>query len=310
MRIAFMGTPDFAVPSLNTLHSSGHEIASVVTVPDKPSGRGQKMRPSAVKIAAESHGLSVLQPHKLNAPEFLQNLRDQSLDLIVVVAFRILPESCFTIPRHGSINLHASLLPKYRGAAPIQRAIMAGDSTTGVTTFFLKPAVDTGDMLLQKSLEIGLHENAGSVHDRLAELGAEVLLETVDKIESGEISPTPQADEKATPAPKIQKADCHINWNQPAIDVHNQVRALSPYPGAFTHWGNDQLKVYQGHPVEDAGDVTGDPGEVTAFNEDTIEVACQSGGFSITELQPAGKRKMSSGDFLNGYDLEIGTVFH
>ena len=310
MRIAFMGTPDFAVPSLNKLHSSDHEIASVVTVPDKPRGRGQKMLPSAVKKAAETYGLKLLQPHKLNAPDFLQELREQALDLIIVVAFRILPESCFTIPQHGSINLHASLLPKYRGAAPIQRAIMAGDEQTGVTTFFLKPAVDTGDMLLQKSMEIGLYENAGSVHDRLAELGAEALLETVKKIESDEISPTPQADEKATPAPKIQKADCHINWNQPAIDVHNQVRALSPYPGAFTHWGDDQLKVSQGHPADDSDAAEGAPGEVLGFSEDTIEVACQTGGFKITKLQPAGKRKMSAVDFLNGYDLEIGTVFH
>jgi methionyl-tRNA formyltransferase len=170
--------------------------------------------------------------------------------------------------------------------------------------------VDTGDMLLQKTLEIGFHENAGSVHDRLAELGAEALLETVNRIESGEISPTPQTDEKATPAPKIQKADCHINWNQTAIDVHNQVRALSPYSGAFTHWSNDQLKVYQGDPADNSNVAEGAPGEVIGFSEDKIEVACQSGGFRITKLQPAGKRMMSAADFLNGYDLEIGTVFH
>jgi len=185
---------------------------------------------------------------------------------------------------------------------------MAGDEQTGVTTFFLKPAVDTGDMLLQNTMEIGFHENAGSVHDRLAELGAATLLETVNKIESGEISPTPQADEKATPAPKIQKADCHINWKQTAIDVHNQVRALSPYPGAFAHWGNDQLKVYQGHPADDS--VEGTPGEVIGCNGDNIQVACESGSFKITKLQPAGKRKMSAADFLNGYDLDIGTVLH
>jgi len=302
-----MGTPDFAVPVLQSLHQSKHEVVGVVTVPDKPQGRGQKMRSSAVKKTARELDLTIYQPEKLSAPDFLQSMQDLDADLMVVVAFKILPESCYTIPKHGAINLHASLLPKYRGAAPIQRAIMNGESSTGVTTFFLKPSVDTGDMLIQESILIGPDENAGSVHDRLSELGADVVLKTVNGIEDGTLEPTPQDDSLASPAPKINKEDCHIEWTRPVVEVHNQIRALSPYPGAFMYWDGQQLKVFEGQIVDRAEvEKSAHDGEVTLAEDNRIDVKCAEGIYGITRLQLQGKRRMSAKDFLNGNDLSTG----
>ena len=304
MRIVFMGTPDFAVPSLQKLSQSRHAVVGVVTVPDKPRGRGQKLLPSAAKREASLLDLPVYQPEQLSDQDFLDAMRSLEPDLMVVVAFRILPESCYTIPTHGAINLHASLLPKFRGAAPIQRAIMNGESETGVTTFFLKPSVDTGDMLVQESIAIAPDENAGSVHDRLAELGADVVLRTVNGIDDGTLKPVPQDDSKASPAPKITKDDCRIDWHQPVMDVHNQIRALSPYPGAFTRWNDLQLKVYAGEIVRQEADAdTAEPGTVVLTGDDKIDVQCAPGIYGITELQPQGKRRMSAKDFLNGNPL-------
>lgn len=302
-----MGTPDFAVPSLQALHQSAHTVVGVVTVPDKPRGRGQKLLPSAVKKSAQKLQIPVYQPKKLNDPEFLAAMKALEPDLMVVVAFRILPESCYTVPKYGAINLHASLLPKYRGAAPIQRAIMNGESETGVTTFFLKPSVDTGDMLMQESLSISPDENAGSVHDRLAELGANVVLPTVNGITSDSLRPVPQDNSKASPAPKIHKSDCLIDWEQPAETVHNQIRALSPYPGAFTHWKDQQLKVYSGIIVDKAGQPVNQQGGTVIFaDQNRIEVQCAPGRYGITKVQLQGKRRMPVGDFLNGYQLSRG----
>lgn len=300
-----MGTPDFAVPSLRSLVESRHTVAGVVTVPDKPRGRGQRVRPSAVKKFATQYGLPVYQPEKLDDPDFLEIVESLQLDLMVVVAFRILPQSLYSIPAQGAINLHASLLPKYRGAAPIQHAIMNGEPETGVTTFFLKPSVDTGDILLQESIEIGPDETAGSVHDRLAELGAEVVLKTVTGIAEDSITPSPQDDSEASPAPKIRKKHRTIHWDTPASEVHNHIRALSPYPGAVTQWQGDQLKILRGHVMDKFTD-DGDPGSVVSLKDDTIGIACARGIYGITELQPAGKRRMKAEDFLNGYTIEIG----
>jgi len=305
-----MGTPDFAVPSLELLHESEQTVVGVVTVPDKPRGRGQKLRPSAVKRAAQRLQLPVYQPDDLGAPEFLSQLHELQLDLMVVVAFRILPESCYSIPRHGAINLHASLLPEYRGAAPIQRALMNGATRTGVSTFFLEQSVDTGAILKQEAIEVGPDENAGSVHDRLAELGAKVVLETIHGIENNSLQPVPQQEAAAGKAPKITKQDRRIRWKNSARDVHNQIRALSPYPGAFTYWDDTQLIIYEGRVSDDPPSETVDPGEVVSADEGSIHVATGTGGYLIMEVQPQGKRRMSAADFLNGYDLQAGTVLH
>lgn len=305
MRILFLGTPDFAVPVLRALEASDHEVVGVVTVPDKPSGRGQKMRAPAVKKAAKQSNLPVYQPENLKDPTFLAIVENLDLDLMVVVAFRILPKSLYTIPKHGAINLHASLLPQYRGAAPIQHAIMNGETETGVTTFFLKPAVDTGDILLQESISIGKDESAGSVHDRLAEVGADVVVRTVDGIANDSITPQPQDDSNASPAPKIHREDCKIDWDQPVEDVHNHIRALSPYPGAFTQWDGSQLKIFAGRIVSQE-EVSEPAGMVISAQGGEIRVACAQGIYGVTKLQIAGKQRMSAADFLNGYDLKPG----
>lgn len=303
-----MGTPEFAVPSLTALIKSDHSVIGVVTVPDKPSGRGQKLRASAVKKIALKYDLPVYQPADLKGEKFLQQMRALSPDLMVVVAFKILPEILYTIPQHGSINLHASLLPKYRGAAPIQRAIMAGESETGVTTFFLQPAVDTGDILVQESISIGSNESAGSVHDRLAALGARVVVQTVDGITRGTLQPSPQDDTAATPAPKIHRKDCKIDWARPVKQVHDHIRALSPYPGAYTNWQHTQLKIFRG-VIVDYLEHDEKPGTVTEILPEGILVACASGHYTITRLQPAGKQRMDVADFVNGYDIIVGEQF-
>jgi len=306
-----MGTPDFAVPSLRRLHASEQDIVGVVTVPDKPRGRGQRMLPSAVKKAAKQLQLPVIQPTDLGAKGFLKNVRSLEPDLMVVVAFRILPESCYTLPHHGAINLHASLLPKYRGAAPIQRAIMNGESQTGVTTFFLERTVDTGEILVQRSIDIGPEENAGSVHDRLAELGSEVVLETVKGIEAGALEPSPQKDTQATKAPKITKEDLKIIWSKSVQEVHNQIRALSPYPGAFTMWNETRLTIYKGRIGSAKSERNPKPpGTIIEIDNGRIQVACRDGIYDIMELKPAGKRRMTALDFCNGYPVKTGERFH
>lgn len=305
-----MGTPEFAVPSLMELYHSEHQVVGVVTVPDKPRGRGQKLRASAVKKTANQLNLPVWQPDTLTEPEFLAQLQLLNLDLMVVVAFRILPKACYSIPTHGAVNLHASLLPRFRGAAPIQRAIMQGESKTGVSTFFLEPTVDTGAVLLQEAIEIGPNENAGSVHDRLAQLGATVVLHTVNGIADGSLQPVPQEDAEATPAPKITKHDRQIRWEQPAGTVHNQIRALSPYPGAYTYWEGMQLIIYEGRVVgQQPAESTTSAGVIVGLKGQKIQIACGEGVYAIWKLQPQGKRPMDSRDFLNGYPLKAGERF-
>ncbi|MEX0821192.1 MAG: methionyl-tRNA formyltransferase [Rhodothermales bacterium] len=309
MRIVFMGTPDFAVPSLERLAESGYTPVAVVTGPDKPRGRGQRITPTPVKKAALRLGVdTILQPESVKEPAFAEEVRALDPDVIVVVAFRILPPDVFTAARKGAFNLHGSLLPKFRGAAPINHAVMNGETETGVTTFFLKEAVDTGHIILQKSMPIGPDETAGDVHDRMMELGAEAVVETVRLIERGAVKTHPQDDAAATPAPKIHREDCRIDWDRPARAVHDQIRGLSPYPGAWTRHGDTLLKVYRSRmPDEGSGPerFDGSPGEVVEA-EGRLVVACGTGAVELIELQQAGSRRLSAIDFLNGYSLRVG----
>ena len=305
MRLVFMGTPDFAVPSLQALLEADYRPVSVVTVPDKPAGRGQTLRASAVKHAAEEAGLSVLQPESLHDAAFVEALAALEPDVIVVVAFRILPPEVYTLATQGAFNLHASLLPAFRGAAPINRALMDGVEETGVTTFFLKPQVDTGDLILQRRIAVGPNETAGELHDRLALLGAEAVVETVQRIEEGRAEAVPQDDTLASPAPKIFREDSKIDWVKSAWGVHNQVRGLSPYPAAWTTLDGEQLKIYR-TTVAEAGAQRAGPGEVLEADAHLI-VACGEGAVAVLEVQRQGKRRMSASDFLNGYTLEPGT---
>ena len=300
MKIVFMGTPDFAIPSLEVLHSNGYEVVGVVTAPDKPAGRGKKLQSAPVKLAAEQLGLTVLQPTNLKDPGFQQTLAALEPDLGVIVAFRMLPEAVWSMPRLGSINLHGSLLPNYRGAAPINWAIINGEKETGITTFFLKHEIDTGDLLLQETMPIGPDETAGELHDRMMELGATLVLKTVQQIENETAAPLPQTqsgDVKA--APKIQKETARIDWTKPASEIHNLVRGMSPYPGAWTTADGLQLKVLIGKPA------TGSLGPgVVQSDSDNIVVGTGDGTYQLLELQLEGKRRMSVQEFIRGHSIK------
>ncbi len=302
MRIIFMGTPVFAVPSLERLVENGYKPIAVVTGPDRRRGRGQKMSPTPVKEAALRLGIErIIQPENVKDPAFAEEIAALAADVIVIVAFRILPPAVFTQATRGAFNLHGSLLPRYRGAAPINRAVMAGAQETGVTTFFLKAKVDTGAMILQRSMPIGPDETAGEVHDRMMEIGADAVVETVRLIDAGPVATQEQDDSLATPAPKIFHEDARIVWDQPADVVHNQVRGLSPYPGAWTHHGAALLKVYRTRRVAGAGA----PGEVIEAGPRLV-VACGDGAVELLMVQQEGRRRMEAATFLNGYRLESG----
>lgn len=307
MRIVFMGTPAFAVESLRRILDSGHEVAAVVTAPDKPKGRGLGISESEVKKFSARNGLKILQPTNLKSEAFLNELRELAPELIVIVAFRILPAEVFSLPPKGSINLHASLLPKYRGAAPINRAIMNGDSESGVTTFFLKKEVDAGSIIMQKKVSIGVNDNAGTLHDKLAETGAEVLAETIDLLASGsDFELIKQDDSMATPAPKIFRDDCLIVWTKPAGVIHNQIRGLSPYPGAFTKFQSKLFKVFSAKLTGHASAST--PGTLLAENK-RLYVNCADNMIELLSVQPEGKRRMSAPEFLAGHPGISGKTF-
>ncbi len=306
LKIVFFGTPDFAVESLRRLVEEGYNIAAVVTAPDKPAGRGRSLQMSAVKQYALEAGLPVLQPEKLKDPAFVEQLRGIGAQLFIVIAFRMLPEVVWTMPPLGTFNLHGSLLPRYRGAAPINRAVMNGDTRTGVTTFFLKHEIDTGDIIDSRAIEIGPDENAGSVYDRLMMIGADLTLETVGHIIAGDLVTRPQADSgvEATPAPKIFKDDCRIDWSRPAAEVHNLVRGLAPYPTAWSvicSAGAElgTLKVFETRRT-DIPAVT--PGRVTVDGS-RLTVDCADCALEILSLQAPGKRRMPTADFLRGMRL-------
>ncbi len=304
-----MGTPDFAVPSLDALVDAGLAPVAVVTVPDRPAGRGLKLQPSAVKTAAERHGLPVLQPESLRDAAFVDALAALAPDVIAVVAFRILPPEVYGTARLGAFNLHGSLLPAYRGAAPIARALMDGVEETGVTTFLLRPSVDTGDVILRERTAVGPDETAGDVHDRLAALGAGAVVETVRRLAAGTAAAEPQDDARASPAPKLSREVARIDWTQDARRVHNHVRALSPYPGAWTTWGpggsaaHETLKVF-GTSVEAERETLGAPG--TAVDAQALVVACGTGAVRLMSVQREGRRRMDASAFLAGADLADG----
>jgi methionyl-tRNA formyltransferase len=306
MRIIFMGTPEFAVPSLEILLDNGYHVAGVVTAPDKPGGRQGIMR-SAVKQFAEAKGLKVLQPEKLKDPEFISALRELRADLQIVVAFRMLPEIVWSMPPMGTMNLHGSLLPKYRGAAPINWAVINGETETGLTTFLLKHEIDTGDLLFQEKVPIGPDETAGELHDQMMQIGAKLVLKSVKALEQGVTSPMPQADIEATHAPKIFAETCRINFDQPASKVHNFIRGLSPYPGAWTTLEGKTLKILRSSL--DAGQWPLDPkqankiGQFYSDGKNFLQFRASDGFISVLELQLEGKKRMSVKDFLNGYKL-------
>lgn len=310
LKTVFFGTPEFAVGSLRAMVDAGVDVAAVVTGVDKPAGRGQSIRMSAVKQFALERGLPVLQPQRLKDPEFLKSLREIDADLFVIIAFRMLPQEVWTMPPLGTFNLHASLLPRYRGAAPINWAVINGDSRTGVTTFFLKHEIDTGDIIDRREIEIGPDEDAGSVHDRLMELGAELTLSTIRRLEQGNLSATPQecvADEVPTPAPKIFKDTCHVDFNRPAAEVHNLVRGLAPYPTAWaTLMAGDAeqgaVKIFQTRLTSQKAVA---PGCLNVNHQDgTMTVDCADFRLEILSLQAPGKRRMPTADYLRGCRLE------
>ena len=300
-----MGTPRFAVASLDELIRSGCNVIAVVTAPDKPAGRGKKLSESAVKQYAVQNGLKVLQPEKLKSPEFLEELRELKADLQVVVAFRMLPEVVWSMPAKGTINLHASLLPQYRGAAPINWVLINGEEESGVTTFFLKQDIDTGDILFTEKITLTGDETAGELHDRLMYKGAGLLVKTVKGIESGRYNEHPQAQllegVALKHAPKIFKEDCLINWDQPALKIYNKIRGLSPVPTAFTTLNGKILKVYKSQIEHGQPDVPA--GTYLTDNKTYLKFAAQDGFISLTDVQLEGKKQLGIAEFLRGVKL-------
>lgn len=308
LKIVFLGTPEFAVESLRSIVDAGYNVAAVVTMPDKVGGRGHKLMQSPVKQFALERGLPVLQPANLKDPEFVQQLRDIDADLFVVIAFRMLPEVVWSMPRLGTFNLHGSLLPRYRGAAPINRAVMNGESQTGVTTFFLKHEIDTGDVIDRRSMPIADDEDAGSVHDRMMVLGAELAVSTLDRIVAGNLTAIPQDQlgdpSEMCPAPKIFKEDCKIDWSRPAAQLHNHVRGLAPYPGSWTvltapDGSSQEVKVLKAR----AADGSAQPGQLR-IDGNRLTVGTGSGTLELLEVQPAGKRRMAVDAWLRGARLD------
>jgi methionyl-tRNA formyltransferase len=321
-RIIFMGTPEFAVASLDAILRAGYTVAAVITAPDKPAGRGMQLTGSAVKKYALEKGLTILQPEKLKNPAFLEELRALQADLQIVVAFRMLPEVVWNMPPMGTVNLHGSLLPQYRGAAPINWAVINGETETGVTTFKLQHDIDTGNILLQKSFPIGETETAGDVHDRMKEIGAQLLVDTIKGLAAGTLKEKPQSEviAHASPgaegpdspnpavssmptslkhAPKIFTETCQIDWNRPVKDIYNLIRGLSPFPAAFTHMDGKLLKIY--HSEKEITPPSATPGSFLTDKKTYLKFAAPDGYIHVTELQLEGKKKMKIEDFLRGY---------
>lgn len=299
LKIIFMGTPEFAVPSLKTLVENNYEIVGVITTPDKPSGRGLKLSASPVKEYAQSVGLNILQPTNLKNQEFLEDLKSLGANLQIVVAFRMLPEVVWNMPKLGTFNLHASLLPQYRGAAPINWAIINGEKETGASTFFLQHEIDTGNLILQEKEPIHEDDNAETLYERLKNMGAQLVLKTVKSIESGTAPSIPQAqDQELKSAPKIYKETCEINWNKSAREIFNFVRGLSPYPTAWTTLNGKFFKIHKTKVVDNSSKQA--PGEVKSDGKTFIHVSCGEGVLALEELQAEGKKKMLVEEFLRG----------
>ena len=307
-KILFMGTPDFARINLEALIGAGAELIGVVTQPDKPTGRRQLLTPSPVKLCALEHNIPVYQPKTLRGDDFAALLSELSPDMIIVVAYgKILPENVLKFPRLGCVNVHGSLLPKYRGAAPIQRAIIDGESETGVTIMYMDEGIDTGDMLAKTVVPIGLNDNFETMHDKLAEAGAKLLIDTIEKIEDGSASPEKQDDLKSTYAPKIENADCELTFDDAAINVYNRIRGLSPFPLAVAEHNGRALKLV-GAELVDTIEEHRNPGEVLKCDaaSNRITVACREGSIALTRLLPEGKGRMSAADYINGRKIAVG----
>ncbi len=313
LRIVFMGTPDFAVASLKALVDNGYNVVGVITAPDKPAGRGKKLHQSAVKEYALENGLTILQPEKLKNEVFLEELKALKADLQVVVAFRMLPEAVWDMPRLGTFNLHGSLLPQYRGAAPLNWAIINGETKTGVTTFLLDHEIDTGKILLKKEIDIWENDTVGTVHDSLMEIGAKLVLETIDALAEGNIKATPQdeltANTEIKHAPKIFKEECKIDWTNNVESIYNLIRGLSPYPAAWSTLFHEETrkeiptKIFFAMHVDGKKNTT--PGTIESDGKNFVKVACTNGWLQITDLQIAGKKRMKIQDFLRGFQ-QIG----
>lgn len=305
MRIVFMGTPDFAVASLKALLDAGENVVAVITAPDKPAGRGQKLNKSAVKVFAEAYGLPVLQPEKLRDPQFIEELKSYNADLQVVVAFRMLPEMVWNMPPMGTINVHASLLPQYRGAAPINHAVINGEKQSGVTTFLLQHEIDTGNILLATKVDIADTDNAGILHDKLMNAGAETLIKTIEGLRNNTIKPIPQEDfnvEELKHAPKIFKEDCLIDWDNSTEKIYNLIRGLSPYPTAFTHLQGKVLKVYEAE--KEIQSHQKDSGTFDTDGKTYLKFATNDGYINLKTIQIEGKKRMEINEFLKGYRFE------
>lgn len=305
MKIVFMGSPDFAVESLHQLIKSGHDILAVVTVPDKPAGRGRKMKSSSVKLAADALNIPLLQPDNLKDISFVTVLQKLAADVFVVVAYRILPSVVFNIPVRGTINVHASLLPKYRGAAPINRAIMNGETETGITIMRIDAQVDTGNILMQQRINIHPEMTAGELHDLLAIKGAELLCKTLDHLD--EIKPQKQDESKATKAPKLTKDTAHINFNRSANEVYNMIRGLNPYPAAYCFHDDKLLKLFSAEILPHLSHKQ-KPGNILVIEKNSFTIACASGAIKILSVQLQGKKQMYVKDFFNGYQIKQGEL--
>lgn len=308
MRIVFMGTPDFAVPSLKALINNGYDVCSVVVQPDRPKGRGNKLMAPPVKIAALESGIKVLQPERIKTPEFVELLRDIKPDAIVVVAFgQILSQEILDIPTFGCVNVHASLLPKLRGAAPINWSIINGDKVTGVTTMFMDKGLDTGDMLLKKEVKIGKDVNAQELHDQLSVLGAEVLVKTMEDISCGKAIRTMQNHEEATHAPILTKNMGKIDWSWDCNKIYDLIRGTYPWPGAFSYYKGKMFKVFSAK-IDDDGKQNAEYGKIIEVNKDNIIISCGKGFMSISEIQFENQKRMSIESYLRGHSIEINSI--
>lgn len=311
LKIIYMGTPDFAVESLRALVEGGYNVVAVVTMPDKPMGRhGSVLQPSPVKQYAVEHGLKVLQPVSLKDPEFISELRQLNADLQVVVAFRMLPEIVWNMPPLGTFNAHASLLPKYRGAAPINWAVINGETETGITTFFLKHEIDTGDIIQQVRIPIADTDNVEIVHDKLMKLSGELVTETVDKILAGTVTTIPQDQIEGvtpTPAPKIFRDTCRIDWNRPTKQIYDFIRGLSPYPAAWTTLDGKSVKIYEA--TKEASISTHQPGTIFSDGKTYLKAVTSDGILNIKTLQIEGKKRMAVEDLLRGFKIEENAIF-
>ena len=309
MNLVFMGNPTFAVPALEKLAASDYQIVAVVSNPPQKMGRGKKMRETAIAIKAKNMGLHVIQEQDLKSDHFVSKLKNLDADLFVVVAFRILPNALITIPKLGSINLHGSLLPAYRGAAPIQWALINGDEETGLSTFFIAPKVDTGAVICQDKLPIHPNDNYGTLSERMGILGSDLLVETINLIESGSASAIKQNDNQATLAPKITKDMTIINWSRPARELHNLVRGLTPIPSATTIIKGKRIKIQETRVDNDDNGSNYLPGEITAIKKSIVSVQTGNGHLLIHRVQLEGKKTMDIGSFMNGFALNIGDRF-